>query len=65
MSWRLRCECGERLSAATEELLVAVTERHVAEQHPALGTPPARADLLAMAEHVAVAIDQSAAEAQQ
>jgi hypothetical protein len=62
MSWRLRCECGERLSAATEELLVAATERHVVEQHPALGAAPPRADLLAMAEHVVAAVDPGSGE---
>jgi hypothetical protein len=52
MTWLLRCECGVELSGLTENDLVLAAEGHITAQHPALGAPPARADLLAMAEEV-------------
>ena len=52
MSWLLKCICGVELSGLTEDALLLAAEGHITTEHPALGVPPARADLLAMAEEV-------------
>jgi hypothetical protein len=46
----IRCECGWEFRADTGDELVNAMERHVAEQHPDLPSPPSPADVLAMAE---------------
>jgi hypothetical protein len=49
MAWSVTCACGARINAATQDELVAAMERHVAFAHAAVGTAPARDDLMAMA----------------
>lgn len=49
MRWVFTCQCGEEVAGATERELVAAAERHVAQHHPAVGTRPDAADVLAMA----------------
>jgi hypothetical protein len=50
MSVLIRCECGWSVEADSRERAAAAMERHVAEEHPDLPSPPSRADLFAMAE---------------
>jgi hypothetical protein len=50
MAMILTCECGEVARAETEDELIAVVERHVAEQHPELVGRFSREDILGMAE---------------
>jgi hypothetical protein len=52
MFWTIDCPCGAEISAATEAALVIAAQRHVAESHPVVGTPPAAADVLSMAREV-------------
>jgi hypothetical protein len=49
MLWTIDCPCGAEISAATEADLVLAAQRHVADAHPVVGTPPAAADVLSMA----------------
>jgi len=44
------CECGEVVSAETDEELVGKVERHVGEAHPEPVGKLGREDILAMAE---------------
>jgi hypothetical protein len=53
MAARIRCECGWEHHAMSSDELVAEMNRHVADAHPDLASPPARADVLAMVEEVA------------
>jgi hypothetical protein len=50
MSAVVRCECGWSAEADSRERAVAAMQRHLADEHPDLPSPPSRADLLAMAE---------------
>jgi len=50
VSFTFTCECGDALSAPTEEELVLIAQEHVVERHPALQVLPSAADVLAMAE---------------
>jgi hypothetical protein len=52
MAMIMTCECGEVSRAETDEELVAIVERHVAEQHPDLAGKLSHDDILAMAEIV-------------
>jgi hypothetical protein len=52
MAMIMTCECGEIARAETEDELIAVVERHVAEQHPQLVGRFSREDILGMAEVV-------------
>ncbi len=49
MLWTIHCPCGAEISAPSESDLVDAAQRHVAEAHPVVGTPPAPADVLSMA----------------
>ena len=53
MAAQIRCECGWQFSAESGDELVAAMNRHVADAHPDLPSPPAPDDVLAMAEEVA------------
>ena len=48
----MTCECGEVVRAETEEDLIALVQRHLAEQHPDLVGRLTREDILAMSEMV-------------
>ena len=48
----MTCECGEVVRAQTEEDLIALVQRHLAEQHPDLVGRLTREDILAMSEMV-------------
>ena len=50
MSWSIRCDCGWKVHAESDELLIAAMLRHLADDHPDLASAPSLADLLAMAE---------------
>jgi predicted small metal-binding protein len=50
MSKVINCECGEVVSADTDDELVQKVERHVGEAHPELVGKLSREDVLAMAE---------------
>ena len=52
MTWLLKCACGIELTGLTPDALVLAAEGHITTEHTALGAPPERADLLAMAEEV-------------
>jgi len=52
MAMILRCECGELTRAESEDELVAIVERHIAEQHPDLVGRLTPEDILGMAEVV-------------
>ena len=49
MHWTLDCPCGAEIRAENEADLVLAAQRHVAEAHPVVGTPPAASDVLSMA----------------
>jgi hypothetical protein len=49
MFWTIDCPCGAEIRALTEAELVDAAQRHVAEAHPVVGTPPDAADVLSMA----------------
>ena len=49
MHWTLDCPCGAEICAENEADLVLAAQRHVAEAHPVVGTPPAASDVLSMA----------------
>ena len=46
----INCECGEVVTAESDEELVGKVERHVGEAHPELVGKMSRDDILAMAE---------------
>jgi hypothetical protein len=46
----INCECGEVVTAESDEELVGKVERHVGEAHPELAGKLGREDILAMAE---------------
>ncbi len=46
----IRCECGAKVRAASDEELLAAMEWHLRAEHPRLAGVPSAADLLAMAE---------------
>ena len=46
----INCECGEVVSAESDDQLVEKVERHVVEAHPELVGKMSREDVLAMAE---------------
>lgn len=46
----INCECGEVVTAETDDELVAKVQRHVGEAHPELVGKMSREDVLAMAE---------------
>jgi len=46
----INCECGQRVSAESDDELVARVESHVREAHPDLAGKMSRDDILAMAE---------------
>lgn len=48
----IRCECGYVARGATEEELLADTDRHIRADHPDLVGRVSREDLLDMAEEV-------------
>jgi Protein of unknown function (DUF1059) len=52
MAMIMTCECGEVARAETEDELIAMVERHVAEQHPQLVGKFSPEDILGMAEVV-------------
>ena len=52
MTMVMTCECGEISRAESEEDLIALVERHLAEQHPDLVGRLTREDILAMSEMV-------------
>ena len=52
MGWLLKCVCGIEVTGLTPDALLLAAEGHMTTNHPALGAPPGRADLLAMAEEV-------------
>jgi hypothetical protein len=52
MTMIMTCECGEVVRAETEDDLVALVERHLAEQHPDLVGRFTREDILGMSEMV-------------
>lgn len=52
MAWMLKCECGEVVSAETEDGIVAAVERHIGAQHPDLVGRFSSEQILAMAEMV-------------
>ena len=50
MSSIINCECGEVITAESEDELVQKVEHHVGEAHPELSGKMSRDDILAMAE---------------
>jgi len=46
----MTCECGEVVRAESEEDLIVLVERHLADQHPDLVGRITREDILAMSE---------------
>jgi predicted small metal-binding protein len=50
MSMVINCECGETVTADSEDDLVQKVEQHVESDHPDLVGKMSRDDILAMAE---------------
>ena len=50
MAMVVNCECGEVVTAESDEELVGKVERHVGQAHPELVGKLGREDILAMAE---------------
>lgn len=49
MGMRIDCECGEVVTGADEDEVVAAVERHVTSDHPELVGKLTREDILGMA----------------
>lgn len=50
MSKVINCECGQTVSAESDEELVGLVEAHVSRDHPELVGKLSREDILGMAE---------------
>lgn len=48
----INCDCGLTCRGETDDELLGVAERHIAENHPEIVGKVSRDDLLAMAEEV-------------
>ena len=52
MAKQIDCPCGERITGANDDELVAATEQHIGEKHPEMVGTKSREDILEMAHDV-------------